>query len=145
MRNLDDIDPEDELTPEEWAEEYENILKNPPSEGDYLWTQDYKAGPDDNDPDAGRIRLEIELMSGKPPFIFARAYIPNIVGRRPNWYVYGMNDIVNHGWKVVLHPSSRDRAILKFGVKTKFIHCRKLLVLRQSLSGNCIVAEIDEW
>jgi hypothetical protein len=134
-----------ELTPEEWAEEYEVILKNPPQEGDFLWTRDYKCQPDENNPDAGRIKLEIELNSGQAPFIYARAYIPNIVGERPNWYVYGMTDNANHGWKVVLHPRSRDEAILKFGVKSKYIHCRCLEVVRISLKGSSIVAVVTEW
>ncbi len=136
---------DENLTPEEWAEEYELMLRNPPKEGDFLWALDYRAKPDENNPDAGRIKLEINLESGQAPFIFARAYIPNIVGRRPNWYVYGMTDNSNHGWKVILHPKSRDEALLKFGVKSKFIFCRCLVVVRKSLTGNSLVAEVTEW
>lgn len=118
----------------EWAEEYEFMCKNPPTDGAYLWTIDKSP-----------IKLEILLETGRPPLIFGRAYVPNTVGVKPEWYAIGINSEVNYGWKAILSPSSRDELIRRRGIRNKFVSVKTLKVLRPSMSGKSLVVEVDDW
>ena len=130
----------EKMEPGEWREEYQYMLDNPPESGDFLLP---KVRPDESD--SALVKLEIECVPGRPPFIFARAYVPNIVGERPNWYVHDKASKACHGWKAVLHPKSRDEVIRKFGIKDVYVFVKRLRVIRKSVTGQSLVCEVDEW
>jgi hypothetical protein len=136
---------EQELSIDDWKREFDEIQKNPPAPEDVILAEDYKEGPTEQEPHKGRIKLDIDLQVGRPPFIFARIFIPLTVGKRPAWYAQGLNNKVNYGWKAILHQRSRDQVIHKFGVTQSFITVKKLRVIRRSETGQSLVVEIEEW
>ena len=57
-------------TEQQWAKEFDTQLANLPGEGAILEAYG-----------GGTARLNIELVEGKDPFIYGRAYVPSIVGQ----------------------------------------------------------------
>lgn len=118
---------------EEWAAQYEDHIKEPPTEGDLLVTSD-----------GSPIKLEVELKSGQQPFIFGRIYVPNVVGEPVGYFMHSDKISSNYGWKAVLMPKSRDEAIKKLGLK-KVLYVKELRVVRLSQTGHSVLCEISEW
>lgn len=115
-----------------WRESYQQTLDNPPMEGDTLKTKD-----------GSPIRVHVELKEGQPPFLFARAYVPNIVGEEPGWFVRGMNDEARSGWMAILLPKSRSMLVNREGITKDVIQfAGELRVVRKSRSGNSLLCEL---
>lgn len=125
---------EENLTIEEWAEEYDLLIKNPPMDGDYLRTED-----------GSRIRLKIELVQGQLPFVYTHVYIPEIVGSKLGWFARGETDTDESGWKTILLPRACSAAIKRLGVSKSIIYVRELRVVRPSPSNKSLLVEITEW
>lgn len=125
----------EELSADDWADEFNTLLQNPPEDDDFL-----KA------PDGEQIKLHITLSSGSPPFIYTFAYLPKIVGCRLQWFAQGMSNKVNSGIKLILLPNSRDDVIRKFGIpKDRIVAARTIRVVRKSTSGQSLLGEVVEW
>lgn len=133
-----------DMTIEEWQAAYEAMIKTEPKDGDIILAEDHAEIDPDNQ-FAGKIKLEMELQQGRPPFIFARIFVPLTVGQKPEWVAHGIKSKTNHGWKVILHQRSRDEAIRKFGVRETMIPVKKLKILRSSETGQSLVATVEEW
>lgn len=125
----------DELSVDEWRQEFGVMLQNPPVEGDLL-----RARGDE------KVRLSFALEPGKIPFIYARLYLLTKVGIRPQWYAEGDKTFVSHyTGKVILAPRARDSVIVKFGLNHQFVVCTELEILRTSISQKSWIAEISQW
>lgn len=133
-----------DLSIEDWQTAYEAKVKAPPKENDFILAEDHE----DTDPEntiAGKIKLQIELQQGRPPFIYARIFVPLTVGHTPEWVAHGVKSKTNHGWKAILHQRSRDEVIRKCGVRETMVPVKRLRVIRASETGQSIVVVIDEW
>lgn len=116
-----------------WHEEYEQILKCQPSEGTILRTLTGEP-----------LRLEVVLKDGKPPFIFGRAYVPELVGCALGWYAQGDENWTGVGWKCVLMTKARHEIVKRYGLSGE-IRVRALRVIRVSKSGKALLCEVSEW
>lgn len=120
------------MTVGEWRRKYDEVSKNPPVDR-FIQAEE------------GQIRLEMELHPGKPPFIFTRVYILNIVGIEPAWYAQGADNTNSFGWKVILLPKSRDEALKRLGVTRNVVFVKTIRVIKMSESQRSLLGEIVEW
>lgn len=119
-----------------WRQEYDEVSKTLPDTDDILRAKE----------SGSKLTLNIDCQPGKPPFIFARAYVSMIVGEQPAWYIY--NDTegqVYHGLKVIMSLKSREAVIRKFGVVPKVVQVSAIKILRRGEGGNCLIGEVAEW
>lgn len=122
------------LTVDEWVAEREFQQNNPPVEGDYLRTEDGLP-----------IRLEIRREIGLPPFIYARAYVPNRVGCTLSWYARSRDDMAHFGYKCILDPKSVEGIIRRGGLGKDVFLVKELRIIRQSESKASYLVSISEW
>jgi hypothetical protein len=130
-----------EINQAEWAEEYTKITKNPPELGTVLRTLD-----------GTPVRLTAELKKGLSPFIFGRAFVPDLFGEQLGWYLQSADNESYHGWKCVLLPRARGELIKKVGLgemqeneEESIILVKSLKIIRYSHSGNSILCEVAEY
>jgi hypothetical protein len=124
---------------QQWAANYTKISETPPAEGTILRAQD----------DAP-VKLTVELKDGASPFIFGRAFVPDLFGTELGWYLQGADSKSYHGWKCVLLPNARTKLIKRVGLGTEIdgeiiILVKSLKVIRQSHSGHSLLCEVHEY
>lgn len=119
----------------EWSEEYDSLINNPPKDGDILTTSTSDAN----------VLLMVELKEDSPPFIYGRAYVPEIVGHSLGWYLLDSKSQSFHGWKCILLPRARTELIRKFGLQHESMEVRSLRVIRPSQSGKSLLCEVHEY
>lgn len=118
---------------EKWAEAYGKFIDTPPGPGDIL------AAP------AGEMaRLDVEAVEGQEPFIYARAFVPSVIGCQLGWYLQPMSADKASGWKCILTPKSRDQIIRSKGLGKKRVPVKSLKVVKKSSSGKSLIVEINE-
>jgi len=119
---------------DKWSNDFENHIKNPPKPGTILRAY--------GNADA---RLDIELVQGKAPFVYGRAYVPCIVGHALGWYLQATDSDAAHGWKCILLPKAREECLRKMGLKKLTIAVKALRVVRSSQTGNSLLCEVAEY
>jgi len=119
----------------EWSAEYDTLINNPPKDGDILTASTVEAN----------VLLTVELKEDNPPFIYGRAYVPEIVGHPLGWYLLDPDCQNFHGWKCILLPQARTELIRKFGLQHETMEVRSLKVIRQSQSGKSLLCEVHEY
>ena len=117
-----------------WSEQYNQVIDNPPKEGDVLSTLNGEPA-----------KLNIELVEGSPPFIYGRAYVPEIVGSEIAWCLQSETIESYHGWKCILMPRARGELIRKCGLTGDTVIVKSLRVVRPSQSGKSLLCEIGEY
>lgn len=118
----------------EWSDQYQAHLDNPPTQGTIL-----KAFGDEP------ARLDIEIKSGKPPFVYSRVFVPCVVGEPIGWYLQPMTTTETYGWKCILLPKAREDCLKRFGVKQSIVAIKSLKVVRVSKSGSSLLCEVNEY
>ncbi len=118
---------------ETWSEEFETTQANPPKDGDILY------------PDEGKAILVVELTEGKPPFIYGRVFVPEIVGAKLGWFLQSSETQGFHGWKCILMPRARTELIRRYGISEEVIEVKSLKVVRLSQSGKSLLCEVHEY
>lgn len=116
-----------------WNEQYEEALKNAPKPGTVLTTLS-------DEP----VKLEVILKDGSPPFIFGRAYVPELVGCPVGWFAQGETDWTSIGWKCVLMTKARHEVVKRLGLQGD-LAVKSLRVVRLSQSGKALLCEVEEW
>jgi len=119
----------------EWSAEYDALINEPPKDGDILTASTADAN----------VMLMVELKEDSPPFIYGRAYVPEIVGHPLGWYLLDPDCQNFHGWKCILLPQARTELIRKFGLQHETMEVRSLKVIRQSQSGKSLLCEVHEY
>ena len=119
---------------QQWSEEYQKILNSPPSEGDILRCLG-----------GVEARLDVEIVGGRPPFVYGRAYIPCIVGEPVGWFLQPFDSETAHGWKCILLPKAREDCLRKRGLVDTKIKVQALKVVRASESGQSLLCEVAEY
>ena len=119
---------------QQWTNEYQNYLDNPPPPGTILRAY--------GDFDA---RLDLELHDGKPPFLYGRAYVPCIVGNPLGWFLQPFDSSAAYGWKCILLPKAREDALRRLGVKSNRLKVKALKIVRQSATGQALLCEVEEY
>lgn len=118
----------------ELLSKYQDVVKNPPKDGDILTTFDKTP-----------VVLTVQVEEGKPPFIYARAYVSEILDQSLGWYLRGVGDDRQLGWKCVLMTKARRDAMQRCTVNEDKIHVKALRVVRVSASGNSLLCEVAEY
>jgi len=119
----------------EWSRDYDDHINNPPKEGDILTT-----------PSADTlVALVVELKEGSPPFIYGRAYVPEIAGAPLGWFLQSDPEESFHGWMCILLPRARTDLIRKYGLQNQTILVKSLKMVRESQSGKALLCEVNEY
>lgn len=118
----------------DWSEKYNQAIKNQPKDGDVLTTMD-----------GNQALLVVELHEGSPPFIYGRAFVPEIIGAQVGWFLQGGEQQNFHGWKCILLPRARTELIKKFGLQSESMEVKSLKVVRPSQSGKSLLCEVHEY
>lgn len=118
---------------EQWANEYGKFIETPPGPGDILTA-----------PGGEMARLDVEAVEGQEPFIYARAFVPTVIGCQLGWYLQPMSADKASGWKCILTPKSRDRIIKERGLGRKRVPVKSLRVVKKSTSGKSLIVEIED-
>ena len=108
-------------------------IKNPPKNGDILITRE------------GLAVLKVELTEGKPPFIYGKVNVSEIVGVTPKWYLQSEHDEKFHGWKCIILPKARAELAKKFGLGGEFMLVKSLRVIRPSVSKKSLLCEVHRY
>lgn len=122
------------MSTEKWAAEYQNHTDNPPPDGTVLRC----FGGED-------ARLDLELVEGKPPFLYGRVYVPHIVGTELGWFLQPFDSDAAYGWKCILLPKAREEALRRLGITEKRLRVKALKIVRYSRTGSSILCEIAEY
>jgi len=122
------------MSVEQWAVEYQQYTDNPPDEGAIL---ECYGGED--------ARLDLELVEGKPPFLYGRAYVPQIVGMELGWFLQPFDSDSAHGWKCILLPKAREEVLRMLGILEKRLRVKSLKIVRYSRTGASILCEVHEY
>lgn len=123
-------------TAEKWSKDYTKQLRTPPEPGTILRAFGAESVA----------RLDLDLAIGRPPFLYARAYVPSVVGQDLGWYLQDYESKDSRGWKVIILPKSREEFLKWAGdrVRTR-LPVKSLRVVKLSQSGNSMLAEIHEY
>ena len=113
---------------------YQDVVNNPPKAGDVLKTLD-------GSPAVHTVQVE----EGKPPFIYGRAYVSEVLDQSLGWYLRGDGDDRSLGWKCVLMTKARREALSRCEVHDSKIKVVALKVVRPSESGKALLCEIAEY
>ena len=117
----------------EWSQQYKNIVDSPPINGAILKPID------------GLAVLIVETQDGKPPFIYGKAFVPEIPDIDPGWYLQNDEHKSHHGWKVILMQRARAELIKKIGLDGDTVRVKSLRIIKQSQSGKSLLAEVHEY
>lgn len=117
-----------------WNEDYQKLVDSPPMAGDILQTND-----------GSPARLDRDLFEGNAPFVYGRAYVPEIVGSTLGWFLQGIGTKNTHGWKCILLPKARQECLRKLGILKSILPVKSLRVVRRSQSGMSLLCEVAEY
>lgn len=123
------------LSSQDWSDKYNEITSNPPQDGAILRTID-----------GTPVKLIVEIKAGASPFIYARAYVPEILGVELAWFLQNEDQESFHGWKCILLPRARTELIKKVGLNdANVVFVDSLRVIRQSNTGMALLCEIHNY
>ena len=123
----------------EWLEEYKQTLENPPivnNEGMILTTVD---GSD--------CCLFVEAEEGSVPFMYAKAYVPELVGGSLGWYLHSFDTDKTFGLKCILLPKAREECLKMKGTggSAGRIGVKALKIVRTAQSKKAVLCEVHEY
>ena len=112
-----------------WLEQYNEVNDTPPAENDILTSFQ-----------GGQVVLTVEMTVGSPPFVYGRAYVPDIISEDVRWCLQETDD--PRGWKCILMPQSRAQLLKTAEIVDGKILVDGLKVVRLSPSGKSILCEV---
>lgn len=105
------------MNTDDWAREFDVVSSTYPKVGDVLCT-----------PDGSPIKIFLNLVPNQTPFMYALAFVSNIVGKPPAWHCVNSMSSVTKGLKCIICRESRSLITRKFGLSNKNHCCAKLIV-----------------
>ncbi len=114
-----------------WQESFSEVAATPPVEGSVIKTLD---GSD--------VKIIIDLIEGKEPFMYALVYVPTIVGTEIGWFARDVKDQTTYGLKAILLPKARNEIIRLHGLKKTVVSTLGLKVIRKSREGKSLLVEL---
>ena len=116
---------------------YRDTIQNPPKDGEILTSID-----------GTPVALTILTDEGKPPFIYGRAFISEVMDEILGWYLRSVHDDKSMGWKCILMTRARRDVIAKCSDDELVIGqllVKSLRVVRPSESGQSLLCEVSEY
>lgn len=117
-----------------WSEEYQALLNSPPVEDEILTA-----------PDSKPARLNMKIEIGKQPFVYATAFVPDVIGCELGWKIRSVSDPSSYGWKIVLGNRSRQEVIRRYGLKQVLIPVKSVRITGESHSKFSLFGEVQEY
>lgn len=117
----------------QWAERYEELFGNPPTNETILQAKN------------GYAKITISLRDGKEPFVYGLAYVPFVVGSELDWFLVDEDDPSYCGIKCILMPRARKEIIARFGLVEGYARVKALRVVSKSQSGKSLLCEVAEF
>lgn len=120
----------------DWHTRYKAVINNKPSPSTILRSMDGKP-----------VRINIELTSGRTPFLYALLYVPTVVESEIGWFARSIEDRSIHGWKAILMPRARDVIINHPDIPAdrKWVGVEAIKVIRESQCGKSLLVEIQNY
>ncbi len=118
----------------EWAEEYDELMRNPPKAGDILRSID-----------DSKVVLSVSINKGSPPFIYGCAFVPEVVGSKLGWFLQSVDGESFHGFKCILMPRARADLVRRVGLSSEVVEVTSLRVIRESQSKKSLLCEIEKF
>jgi hypothetical protein len=117
----------------DWSVKYQEVVNNPPKEGDILTALE------------GDAILIVEVAKNSPPFLYGKAFVPELPDIEPRWYLQNEGYKSPYGWKCILMPRARTELMQKCGLKGAFIKVKSLRVVKPSQTGKSLLCEVYEY
>lgn len=117
-----------------WSEEYRELLNCPPVEDEILTALDNRPA-----------RLNMNIEMGKSPFVYATAFVPDVIGCELGWKIRSVTDLSSYGWKVVLGNRSRQEVIRRYGLRMKVVPIKSIRITGESHSKFSLFGEVQEY
>lgn len=130
------------MSTQNWAEKFDDMVKTLPAAGTII-----RGFGDES------IGVHIDLQEPKeidgkrvpqPPFIYAKAYVPCLVGEPLGWFGRTYDDTSAHGVTLTFLPRAREMIIRHRGLSKNKTMVFALKVVRASKSGKSLLVEIAE-
>jgi hypothetical protein len=124
------------MSDEQLLSKYRDAVSQPPAKGYVLKTLDDSP-----------VVLHVQLEDGKPPFIYGRAFLSEILDSTLGWYARGLDDDKVVGWKCVLMTQARRAVVQRCGdqLAEGKLTVKSLKVVRPSESGRALLCEVNEF
>lgn len=119
---------------EAWSSTYQEYLNTPPKPGDILRA-----------PGGEYARLDLDMVAGKPPFVYGRAFVPCIVGEAIGWFLQNSETDTAYGFKCILLPKAREECLRRRGTSSTRLQVKALKVVRASQTGASLLVEVHEY
>ena len=117
----------------EWSDKYREVLSNIPQPDSILTALD------------GEAILTIEATGDKPPFIYGRAYVPEIPDLEIAWHLQGKENPSHLGLKCILMPKARSLVLKNCPIIDNIVMVKSLKVIRASQSNKSLLCEVHEF
>lgn len=121
------------LTTEDWKREFAKQMSREFKPGDKITAL------------SGRVRINIELEEGKQPFMFARVFLPKVVGSNPIWQAAGLEETYPFGMKVIMTPRTRDEIIRRHPDLPDYIGVSEIEIVRRSATKSSYLGTVSKW
>jgi hypothetical protein len=124
------------MSDDKLLQEYRDAVSQPPEKGHVLKTLD-----------GSPVVLYVQLEDGKPPFIYGRAYLSEVLDKTLGWYARGTGDDKMVGWKCILMTQARRAVVKQCGdqLAEGKLTVQSLKVVRPSESGRALLCEVHEF
>lgn len=122
------------MNTQEWSKEYTEVSDTRPEDGTILKTID-----------GSPAKLTVEISEDKPPFIYGRIFVPEIMSVPVGWYLHTADMETYRGWKCILMPRARKDLIKKIGLDGDHVFVQSLRVIKPSQSGQSLLCEVNKY
>lgn len=123
--------PKRMIPTEEWRKLFNEAKASPPL--------GIEVGTSDGSP----LRIDIECVHGRAPYLSTWIYLSNVVGTEITWFGAKENDDYIVGWKVILLPRSRNTAMSKFDMTARYGLVESIRVIKLSENGEVLLGEVS--
>ena len=117
----------------DWSDKYRNVLANIPKEDDILTSL------------TGEAILFVEVGEGKPPFIYGRAFVPELPELEPEWRLQDSDHLTHLGLKCILMPKARAEVLRRCPIVEDKVKIKSLKVIRASQTNKSLLCEVAEF
>jgi len=117
----------------DWSEKYRNVLSTVPAVDSILTAMN------------GEAILTVEVTENKPPFIYGRAFVPEITEIEPEWRLQDSEHLTHLGLKCILMPKARAEVLRRCPITDNTVKVKSLRVVRASQTNKSLLCEVAEF
>lgn len=93
------------------------------------------------------IRINIQLKTGRTPFLYAMLHVPCLIGQPIGWFARDIADNKNHGTKAILMPRARDLILThpRFNPDSTWIGVDEIRIVRIPDLFHVEISDLGNW